>query len=161
MAIRGRNASGLLNQKMSAEIAGNAGDVPAVVAALRTSIFVKEVGATITTGGEGDNATTSGKVHPSIWYRSPGQAAPGALLASISGTNVASDSEIVAGAAVGSEYTTRDGTLKFATAYANASDRVFPKGTKFWAQNTSMSGGSANDKFIVYAQVEEFGAPPA
>lgn len=166
MAIRGRNASGLLNQKVSAEIPGNSGSPAPIFAAIRTSLFVKEAGVAITTGSAATNGTIGGKLHPSVMVQVPGASA--VLLASISGTTVAVETEIAVGAVVGSEYTTRDGTFKFAdyTAssgpnYQNASERVFPKGTKIYGSNTSVSGGAAGDKASVYIQVEEFGAPPA
>ena len=152
MAIRGRNASGLLNQKLSDEVAGNSAAAAPIIAAARTSLFVKEAGAAITTGSGGTNSTIGGKLHPAVMVQLPG-ASP-AVLASISGTAIAADSEIAAGAVVGSEYTTRDGTFKFATAYQNASDRVFQKGTKIYGSNTSVSGGAANDAATIYIQVE-------
>lgn len=160
MPVRGKNASGLINQKVGTELAGNSTDIAPLITACRTSIFIGELGAVITKGGGGTNATTAGKVHPSIWYQSPGAAA--AILASKSGDNDATASEYTLGTVVGSEFTTRDATFKFAPSFVNAASRVFPKGTKFWGQNTSTSGASGtNDGFVVYIQVEEFGAPPA
>lgn len=160
MSIRGRNASGLINQKLSASYAGNATAASAIFAALRTSLFLKEAGVTIVTGGSavGTNAITVGTIRPQLYAQIPGAGA--ALVASIDGT-LGSGGEVAAGASVGTEYTSRDGTLKFADAYANASDRIFPKGTKFSVAQQSNSAGSANDAFVAYMQLEEAGAPPA
>jgi hypothetical protein len=159
MSIRGRNASGLINQKLSASYAGNATAVSAIFAALRTSLFLKEAGVTIVTGGgAGTNAITVGTIRPQLYAQIPGAGA--ALVASIDGT-LGSGGEVAAGASVGTEYTSRDGTLKFADAYANASDRIFPKGTKFSVAQQGNSAGSANDAFVAYMQLEEAGAPPA
>jgi len=159
MAIRGRNASGLLNQKTSAQYAGNATAASAIFASLRTSLLLKEAGVTIVTGGgAGTNVITVGTIRPQLYAQIPGAGA--ALVASIDGT-LGSGGEVAAGASVGTEYTTRDGSLKFVTAYQNASDRVFPKGTKFSVAQQGNSAGNANDDFIAYMQLEEFGAPPA
>ena len=163
MSVRGKNSDGLLTQRISDTILSNAdptsGTVFPLWSAVRTSLFIKEAGATIVSGSGGTNATTGAKLHPAIYVQEPGSNA--ALLASKSGTVDASASEIAAGATVGSEFTTRDATFKFAPAYENASSRVFKKGTKIFGLNTSISGGAATDAAIVYIQVEEFGAPPA
>jgi hypothetical protein len=163
MSVRGKNSDGLLTQRISDTILGNSnpasGAIFPIWSAVRTSLFVKEAGATIVSGGGGTNATTGAKLHPAIYVQEPGSAA--VLLASVSGTDDATASEIAAAATVGSEFTTRDATFKFATAYENASSRVFKKGTKIFGRNTSISGGAATDAAIVYIQVEEFGAPPA
>ena len=159
MPIRGKNASGLLNQKASAAFAGNGTAEQVFFAALRTSLFLKEAGVTIVTGGgAGTNVITVGTIRPQLYAELPGAGA--ALVASIDGT-LGSGGEVAAGASVGTEYTSRDGTLKFADAYANASDRIFPKGTKFSVNQQGNSAGNANDEFIAYMQLEEAGAPPA
>ena len=71
--------------------------------------------------------------------------------------------------AVGSEFTTRDGTAVFIdnTAaggddYRNAGKRVFPKGTLIravWVGGADT--GTDADVFACYADAEEFGAAPA
>lgn len=66
---------------------------------------------------------------------------------------------IPSGTAIGSELTTRDGTLAWASAYANAADRVFQKGTIFLSANDA--GSEASDIFILNLASKDFGAPPA
>lgn len=66
---------------------------------------------------------------------------------------------VVVGTALGSELTTRDGTLSWESAYANAADRVFQKGTIFYASNDA--GSAASDMFILNLASKDFGAPPA
>ena len=159
MPIRGRNASGLINQKISAGYAGNATAGSSIFAALRTSLFLKEAGVTIVTGGgAGTNAITVGTIRPQLYATAPG--AGSVLVASIDGT-LGAGGEVAAGASVGTEYTTRDATLTFASDYANASDRIFPKGTTFSVAQQGNSAGNANDAFVAYMQLEEAGAPPA
>ena len=66
---------------------------------------------------------------------------------------------IPSGTALGSELTTRDGTLTWESAYANAADRVFQKGTIFFAANDA--GSAASDIYIINLASKDFGAPPA
>jgi hypothetical protein len=159
MSVRGRNASGILTQRIAQDaIAGNdsvSTGFQSIYAAVRSSVFVKEAGLVITPGGPGSTTVTQGVLHPSIRFHKPGDA-NSTLLGSVGNPN-----DIAASTSVGSEFTTRDASFQFADDYANASDRVFPKGTTFFAINSSVTSGNAADKYMAYIQIEEAGAPPA
>ena len=151
MSIRGRNASGLPNQRITFEMPLDGTTDVALYACLRSHVFIKETGCTITNGSVGDNASTDGNVkRVSLKKQSPGDSAAVTLCTFSFAEN----------ALVGTELTTRDGSQDWQAAYVNAADRVFPKGTKFFCTPAG-DGGNANDKAICYIQIEEAGAPPA
>ena len=151
MSIRGRNASGLLNQSITLEMPLDGTTDAALYACLRSHVFIKEAGCTITNGSVGDNVSTDGNTKRVILKKqSPGDSAAVTLCTF----------SFAANALVGTELTTRDGSETWQAAYKNAADRVFPKGTKFFCAPAG-DGGSANDKAICYIQIEEAGAAPA
>ena len=163
MAIRGRNASGLLTQESSTGLNVNTtGTAGPILGACRTSVQIKEAGFTIVQGtaGANNNTLTTATFTIGLFVIPPGTAIGSALeVASI---------VVPLSQTVGSEFTTRDGTLSFTdnTAltppganYKNASERVFPKGTQIYAIPTV--AGTNTDTVVAYIQVEEFGAPPA
>ncbi len=149
MAILGRGAGGLLNLKTSAEVNSNASNVGGMVSALRTSIQVLELGATVTSGTVNTNGNIDGSNGFSIriFAARPGVAA--ALLAT---------KAIPVSTTVGSEFTTRDGSLTWQSDFANAADRVFPKGTKIYGMISET--GVDGDKITFYCKANEYGAPP-
>jgi hypothetical protein len=124
--------------------------------AARNQIQVLELGFTVTGGALSTNtSTTSTTATLSFWYQKPGVVP--ALLA----TYAHADS-----VTVGSEITTRDGSLAFVAAYQNASDRVLPKGSRVWAGWDDSAGklgntGDGTDTFACYAVIDDFGARPA
>ena len=159
MAIRKRNlATGAKLSRVS--LAGNAASTPVVIGtALRSSITFNEVGVTIVYGSLTSNlsianAATIGaaSVVLNVYAVKPGATT----------TYSVATVTILAEALVGSEYTTRDGTMSFVGIYKNAGQRVFPKGTLLRAiWNAGGDTNEALDTFMVWADIEEYGAPPA
>ena len=152
MPVLGKNAGGVVNQKITTTIAVNDTSTAAgMYAACRTSLVVKEAGVTIVQGSASTNSLTTNAFTCTIFALPPKTniASPLAIAVASVGTSQA----------VGSEFTTRDGTLAFASGYENLADRVFPKGTQFFARPTA--AGSSGDVVVAYIQTEEFGAPPA
>lgn len=165
MAVRGRNlGSGATATTRVFGIPGNGtegGDGTAglgaaqwVAMAVRTSIVLKELGVTVMSGSN-PPYTTADPAELRI-YRSS-TAGPPILLASVA---------IPASTVVGTEWTSRDGTLQWTAAAKNESDRVFPKGTTIAVEFNNGGGGAGNtgnaaDSFAVSCYAPEFGAPPA
>lgn len=65
----------------------------------------------------------------------------------------------VEGTARNSEFTTRDGTIAWETAYENAAARVFAKGSSFAVETSA--GSNNGDVFVALLCHHEYGAPPA
>jgi hypothetical protein len=123
--------------------------------ALRSDVQVQEVGVTIVGGSQGTNATTDTSADVAFYYRKAG-AAPVKFASAAVG----------AAAAVGSEFTSRDGTITFVAAYDHPSKRIFPKGTWIGAEFDSGAGLNGNsgenaDFFACWFSAPEYGAPPA
>ena len=119
----------------------------------RTSIVLKELSVLIMAGSAA-TAITADAAELRI-YRSSTAGLP-ILLASIA---------IPASSLIGTEWTTRDGTLAWTAAHQNESDRVLPKGTTVVAEfNTAGAGvgntGNAQDVFAITCYAPEYGAPP-
>ena len=154
MPVLGKNAGGVVNQKLSNAIAVNDTSTAApLFVACRTSLVIKEAGFTIVQGtaGTNNNTTTTATFTVKIYAQKPGGSKSVPLeVASI---------VVPAARTVGSEFTTRDATLSFSSGYENLAARVFPKGTKMWAMPTN--AGTSGDQVVAYIQTEEFGAPPA
>lgn len=162
MAIRGRNLGASVDSKSKGLFGGgtaaNDGSQALVSnvmgAAARSSIQIKEVGVTIFKGSGGTNATTAASTATvAFWYQKPGAAAVKFATASLASA-----------AAVGTEYTSRDGTLSFVAAYDHPAKRVFPKGTVFgaeWDSSANGNTGSNGDMVMCWAQAPDFGAEPA
>lgn len=119
----------------------------------RSSIQVTEVGVTVTRGSAGTNATTAADdATLAFWHQPPGKGAAKIATAAI-----------VARTAVGSEFTSRDGTVTWVAAYDHPSKRVFPKGTMIgveWDSAGDSGTGSATDAVVCWVAAPEFGAPP-
>jgi hypothetical protein len=157
MPVLGKNAGGILNQRLSNSTVDvsdtSASAAQPVFVACRTSILIKEVGFTIVQGtaGTNSNTTTTNAFTVKLYAQKPG----GSKIAPLEVVTKAVD----ASQTVGSEFTTRDATAAFGSSFENLADRVFPKGTKFWAQ--ASVAGTSGDQVVAYIQTEEFGAPPA
>ena len=158
MPVRGRNmAPGARIQQFTLQgndTAANNGSQAGgniISAALRTSIQFSELGMTIITGSAG--ATITAATSSLKWYYLRNGVAR--AIASV---------EVASGAAVGSELTSRDGTITWIGDYANPASRVFPKGSYIGVEFDSGSNGNtgnAADTFVCYAFAPEFGAEPA
>jgi hypothetical protein len=162
MAIRGRNLSATVQAKLKGlpgdSTAGSGGSrivSGLMVAAVRSSIQVLEMGITVCMGTAGSTNTTTSVADSglAIYYRKPG--ANPVKLAGIS---------LPSATTVGTEFTTRDGTLAFEAAYDHPAKRVFPKGTVIgieWDSANNGNTGSASDVIIGYVCAPDFGAEPA
>tara|TARA_Y100000593_G_scaffold78472_1_gene145740 strand:- start:836 stop:1336 length:501 start_codon:yes stop_codon:yes gene_type:complete len=119
----------------------------------RGSIQVTEVGVTVTRGSVGTNATTNAvDATLAFWHQPPGKAAAKIATAAVASRTV-----------VGSEFTSRDGTVTWVAAYDHPSKRVFPKGTMIgieWDSAGDGNTGSASDAVVCWVAAPEFGAPP-
>ena len=119
----------------------------------RSSIQVTEVGVTVTRGSAGTNANTAAATATlAFWYQKPGSAAVKFATAALA-----------ASTAVGSEFTSRDGTVTWVAAYDHPSKRVFAKGTMIgieWDSAGNGNTGSATDAVVCWVAAPEFGAPP-
>ena len=158
MPVRGRNmAAGA--RLTSFSMAGNAGaandgslaKTQLVATSLRTSTQLNELGATIIIGAGGGTITAAASSLKWYWVKDGVAVA----IASV---------EIPSASAVGSEFTSRDGTITWIGVYQNASERVFPKGSYVgveWDSGSNGNTGSASDMFVCYAFAPEFGASPA
>ena len=158
MPVRGRNmAPGARIQQFTLQgndTAANDGTQSKgniITAALRTSIQLSELGMTIITGS---GAATITAANCSLkWYYVRNNVAT--AIASV---------EVPGASAVGSELTSRDGTITWIGDYANPASRVFPKGSYIGVEFDSGSNGNtgnAADTFVCYAFAPEFGAEPA
>jgi len=161
MAIRGRNLSASAQSKLkgllgtsSAGTGGSAMVAGLMTVAARSSIQVLELGITVAMGtaASGNTTTTATASGLAIYYRKPGGAP-----VKLAGMALPSAST------VGSEYTTRDGTLAFEAAYDHAAKRVFPKGTIIGIEWDAANGGNtgATDVIVGYVCAPDFGAEPA
>jgi hypothetical protein len=159
MPVLGKNAGGVVNQRITTTLAVNNTSVAGgIYAACRTSLVVKEAGVTIVQGSVSTNSLTDTAFTCTIFALPPKTATGSAIPIAVA--------SVGSGQAVGSEFTTRDASLSFSDNtgsggpnYKNASERVFPKGTQIYAIPTV--AGSAGDVVVAYIQTEEFGAPPA
>ena len=166
MAIRGRNLSASVDLKskgvLGAASAADNGSVALTAnimgVAARSSIQIQEIGVTIFkgSGGSPTNAAINADAKIAFWYQKPLTAA----------VKFATVNLVALTAAVGDEYTSRDGTITFVAAYDHPAKRVFPKGTVFGAEwDTGDAGagntGSNGDMVLCWAQAPDFGAEPA
>ena len=122
-----------------------------VTAAIRTSIQLSELGVTLIAGSGGSTITAA--TSSLKWYH-----LKDGVPTAIASVNVAS------GAAVGTELTSRDGTITWIGVYENPASRVFPKGSYIGVEFDSGANGNtgnAADTFVCYAYAPEFGAEPA
>ena len=127
--------------------------------ALRTDVQVGEIGVTIVGGSGGTNATIAaagaGNALIAFYYQKAGSNPVKFASATIAG-----------GSSVGSEFTSRDGTISFVAAYDHPSKRIFSKGTRIGVEFDNGGGGagntgSASDFFSCWISAPEYGAPPA
>lgn len=160
MAIRGKNMmSGAkldvvrVPGNATAASNGSQGSSNPLSGAFRTSIQLLELGVTIMAGSA---VTAIAADAASVkWY----------LYNKGTATAIAS-LDIPASTLVGTEYTSRDGTITWIGDYVNASSRVFPKGSFIGVEfdnggTASGNTGDPNDAFGFYSFAPEFGAPPA
>jgi len=158
MAIRGKNMmSGAkldvvrVPGNATAASNGSQGSSNPLSGAFRTSIQLLELGVTIMAGSAG-TAITANAASVKWYLYNKGTATAIASL------------DIPLSTLVGTEYTSRDGTITWIGDYVNASSRVFPKGSFIGVEfDSGASGntGNANDGFAFYSFAPEFGAPPA
>lgn len=163
MAIRKRNMA--TGAKLSVgSLGGNGGGTPITVALIpRSSMTFSECGITVVGGSAGTNTATAAATGTILFFAVKPGSNTGATDAQVA------KATIPVSTAVGSEFTTRDGTAVFIdnTAaggddYRNAGKRVFPKGTLIravWVGGADT--GTDADVFACYADAEEFGAAPA
>jgi len=157
MAIRQRNM-GAGAVRLQSVVSGNtATDVSSgtgkfLGAAPRTSVQVDELSVTVGNCHAG-TATSDGSEVVTFRAVRNDYATDGVVIATAT---------LPVGTALGGEMTTRDGTIAWqsdgATDYRNVSNRVFEKGTTFWASNDA--GSASRDLFIVSLSSSEFGAAP-
>ena len=158
MPVRGRNmapGARLTNFTMAGNLSaandGTQAKQQIITAALRTSMQVSELGVTLIAGSGGSTITAA--TSSLKWYYVKDGSAT-----AIASVNVAS------GAAVGTELTSRDGTITWIGVYANPASRVFPKGSYIGVEFDSGANGNtgnSGDTFVCYAYAPEFGAEPA
>jgi hypothetical protein len=126
----------------------------------RSSIQVTEVGVTVSRGSVTvdtlENSTTAAGGAASatlaFWYQKPKAAAVKFATAALAASTV-----------VGSEFTSRDGTVTWVAAYDHPSKRVFPKGTMIgieWDSSGNSGTGNNGDAVVCWVAAPEFGAPP-
>jgi hypothetical protein len=157
MAIRQRNMGAgavrlqnIVNGNSAAVVSSGTGKF--LGASPRTSVQVDELSVTVGNCHTGTTTSTGDEV---VTFRAVrnNYAAEGIVIATAT---------VPVGSALGSEITTRDGTVAWqsdgATDYRNVSNRVFEKGTTFWAANDA--GSSPTDMYIVSLSSIEFGAAP-
>ena len=155
MAVRGRN---LANDARAAFVrcAGTGAiDFPAagpLAVAARSSIQVDEFGVTVV-GCAPSGTADSPEVIQLRFTNNDGHINP-----EEAGT-VFATCTVPTGTAYGSEFTTRDGTIAWASGYANAADRVFQKGVTVHVSNSAASHNA--DGYMVFVASHEYGAPPA
>ena len=139
---------------------GNAASNSVIIgSALRSSITFNEVGVTIVYGSVSSNSTiaSTATIGAASVVLNVYAVKPGATT-----TYAVATATIPQLAAVGNEYTTRDATMSFVGIYKNAGERVFPKGTLLKAiWNGGNDTNDVVDTFIVWANIHEYGAPPA
>tara|TARA_R110002020_G_scaffold60251_1_gene163525 strand:+ start:114 stop:593 length:480 start_codon:yes stop_codon:yes gene_type:complete len=137
-----------------ADVTDTKAEIVDLGSATRNQIQIMELGFTVTGGSVSTNtSTTATTATVGFWYQKPGSA-PVLLATYAHATSVT----------VGSEITTRDGSLAFVAAYQNASNRVFAKGTRVFAgwDDTGNDGtGNALDSLACYSVIDDFGARPA
>lgn len=151
MPVIGRGSDGLLNMNISTELIGSSlSSVGGLGFVVRTSQQILEFGGTITSGSVSNTTIDPNGFSFTLYYVKPGSA---------SGVALTTAKVVAGGSAVGSEFTTRDGTVAWASAYANARDRVIPKGSRIFAK-IDEAGGDAGDKITCYIKTNEYGAPP-
>ena len=158
MPVRGRNmapgariTSFTMQGNDTAANNGSQASGNIVTAAIRTSIQLSELGVTLITGSGGSTITAAASSLK--WYHVKDGSAT-----AIASVNVAS------GAAVGTELTSRDGTITWIGVYENPASREFPKGSYIGVEFDSGANGNtgnSGDTFVCYAYAPEFGAEPA